>query len=195
MSPQYTGPISISAYTTLKFSACFEGYCEDVKTQTYTITPEALLTTANPAGGIYNSNPMTVWLTQINGPNATIYYTHDGTDPKTNGVEYGGPITITNGTTLKFATRENASPNTWETPVKTEVYAFDTTLSGSISQEPSSFAGNIPVTVTFNTAIANTTKPHCFGNPTFEITDPYGNRVDSLSAGYAWPLARLMSST
>lgn len=77
------------------------------------------ITTAYPASGIYSA-PQTVILTANKA--ATIYFTTDGTEPTTSSAEYGGPITISTSTVLKFFARDAAG--TSETPVKAEWYTI-----------------------------------------------------------------------
>lgn len=101
-STQYTGPIAISADTVLKFFAvdAANNY-SPVYTETYTIDTTAPIVTANPAGGIYNTNKNVVLTASEPG---TIYYTTDGSDPTTSAtrIQYTAPIVINANTLLKF---------------------------------------------------------------------------------------------
>ena len=67
----------------------------------YDTSPPA--TAASPAGGTYDA-AQTVTLT-ANEP-ATIYYTLDGSSPTTDSPVYGGPLTISATTTLKYFARD-----------------------------------------------------------------------------------------
>ncbi len=66
-------------------------------------------TTASPAGGIYNS-AQTVTLTATDSESgvAGTYYTTDGIAPTTSSTQYTDPITISEDTTLKFISVDNA---------------------------------------------------------------------------------------
>jgi hypothetical protein len=151
-------------------------------TVTATFLPVAnstLLTKADPPGGAYNT-PQYVELTQIGSQTGTIYYTTDGTDPKTSpsSSSVNSPINLTAPVnTLKFAA--NSSSN-WEL-VKTEVYTINPTTTGSIALTSTTAdpfpPGNIPVTVTFP-AINNTIKPDCFSNTHFELFPCLPSSVD-----------------
>lgn len=75
--------------------------------------------TISPEGGIVNSFPITVTLTNPNG-SGTIYYTLDGSNPtKTNGTKYTGPFRLnSSGVTVKAAvwgTEDVSSPFTVRT--------------------------------------------------------------------------------
>jgi N-acetylneuraminic acid mutarotase len=97
----FTSPIGIYANTTLKFFARNSaGNDGPVQTESYTILPPALATTASPAGGTFTA-PQTVTLTANYG-SATIYYTLDGSTPTTSSYIYSGAINIAYTTTVKF---------------------------------------------------------------------------------------------
>ena len=88
---------------------------------------------ADIPGGFYNAT-QTVSLnaTDNEDPNPQIYYTTDGTDPKTSSTRalYNGPITITNTTTVLFAAVDAAS--NWS-PVYNETYTIDRTIPTAAS--------------------------------------------------------------
>jgi Chitobiase/beta-hexosaminidase C-terminal domain len=100
-SPQYSGPLTFSQTTTLKFYATdASGRSSAVQTQTYTITNPGPVVSASPAGGTYGG-PVTVTLSS-NESDTTSYYTTDGSTPTTSSAQYTGPITISATTTLKY---------------------------------------------------------------------------------------------
>jgi len=84
---------------------------------------QAPTTTAEPAGGMYNSQ-QNVTLSTNEG--ATIYFTKDGTEPTTASPAYSGPILIDGNTTLKFFAVDGGG-NTES--VKTETYTINQPLS------------------------------------------------------------------
>ncbi len=73
----YTGPISITSTTTLKFFAVdLAGNPSPTYTETYTIDTTTPTANANPTGGLYNTTQNVVITTSEPG---TIYYTTNGT--------------------------------------------------------------------------------------------------------------------
>jgi poly(hydroxyalkanoate) depolymerase family esterase len=101
-STKYTGPLTLTGPTTLKFfSIDNAGNEEAIKTETYSITGDitAATTVANPPSGSFTSS-VTVQLT-TNEP-ATIHYTTDGTIPSTSSPVYSESLNFTTDTTLKF---------------------------------------------------------------------------------------------
>ena len=104
-SNTYTGPITISSSTILKFFAIdLAGNPSPIYTQTYTIDTIAPTASANPTGGLYNTNKNVVLTMSEPG---TIYYTTDGTTPTTSSNIYNGPITISSSTILKYLAIES----------------------------------------------------------------------------------------
>ena len=64
-----------------------------------TLDSQVPFTTVTPAGGSYRLPQL---VTMVTSEPATIYYTTDGSTPGTGSPEYGGPITISSNTVLKF---------------------------------------------------------------------------------------------
>ena len=100
-STQYTGPIAVSTTTTLNAIASAPNYTQSaVASATYTIQiPQATAPTFNPPGGSYLL-PQSVTISDST-PNATIYYTTDGSTPTTSSRQYTGPITVIMTTTIR----------------------------------------------------------------------------------------------
>lgn len=109
-------PISGEGSHSLKFAAVgnysyWTNVWSDVYTKNYSIDTVAPSVSANVASGKYNTYK-TITLS-TNDHSSTIYYTTDGSDPRTSSkhVKYTSPISITKeGTTnLKFAAVDNAT--------------------------------------------------------------------------------------
>jgi predicted outer membrane repeat protein len=137
----YTGAITISKTTTLKYTAeDTVGNWETTNTQSYTIDTLKPTVTTNVTSGTY-SHTQTVALTATDDTKTIIYYTTDGTNPTTKSKAYTGPITIKNTTTLRYIAVDSAN----NTSVQyTQTYTIDTT------------APNVRVNV--NNGTYNTTK-------------------------------------
>jgi hypothetical protein len=98
---EYSGPITVSATTTLKAIAYKTAYADSaVVSAAYTITLPTAPPTFSPAAGTYTSAQTVTISSTTSG--ATIRYTTDGTTPTaTTGTVYSAAITISATTTLK----------------------------------------------------------------------------------------------
>jgi large repetitive protein len=108
------------------------------------------ITTAFPPGGLYNSaKSVTLTCTDLSGGGCDKTYYCTGTDcePTT---QYSSPINISATTTLRFFSTD-LTPHT-ETPVKTQVYTFDTTApTGTITINSGAASTNsVNVTLTLS---------------------------------------------
>jgi hypothetical protein len=98
----YTGPITVSATTTVKAIGLASGLTNSaVATATYTIGTTATVATPtfNPAGGTYATAQSVTIATTTAG--ASIRYTVDGSTPTGASTLYTGPITVSATTTVK----------------------------------------------------------------------------------------------
>ena len=99
---KYTAPITINAATTIKAVATASGFNPSmVASAAYTISTVALAATPSfnpPAGAVVSGSTVAI---STATPNATIYYTTDGTDPGTSSTRYSAPIEITAAVTIK----------------------------------------------------------------------------------------------
>ena len=110
---------------------------------------------ANPTGGTFNKT-QTVNLTST--PGTSIYYTTDGSDPRTSSTKtaYSGSITVNNTTSLKFAAVDFA--NNWGS-IYTQTYIIDT-KAPVVTVDPVNGTYNTAQTVTLNTTDDSSTKTY-----------------------------------
>lgn len=102
----------------------------------------------NPIGGNYDTSKL-VTLTSTNG--TTIYYTTDGTNPRTSDtrVKYTSPILINHTTKLEFAAEDSA--NNWGS-VYIEIYVINDTAppTASASLQSGIYNANKSITLSMN---------------------------------------------
>jgi hypothetical protein len=125
----YSGPIQIDSTTGLLFAAFNNLYSNwgPISSQIYIIDSTAPTAVVNQPGGTYNvSKSVALAVYDDQDPNPTIYYTTDGSDPKTSStrVKYTSAIIINSTTTLKFYAVDKAGN---EAGVSTETYTIDKT--------------------------------------------------------------------
>ncbi len=144
-SPQYSGPLTFSQTTTLKFYATdSSGHASAVQTQTYTITNPGPVISASPAGGAYGG-PVTVTLSS-NETNTTIYYTTDGSTPTTSSATYSSALTFSQTTTLKYF---GVDANNYASAVQTQTYTIST-IQVTATPPGGSYTGSQSVTLSLN---------------------------------------------
>ena len=96
-STKYSGPIAISATTTIKAIATAPNYSSSaVASVAYTVLMAATPTFWPPAG---TYSPTQIALADSTA-NSTIYYTTDGSTPTTSSTQYSGPVAISATTTI-----------------------------------------------------------------------------------------------
>ncbi|MGF7117269.1 S8 family serine peptidase [Methanobacterium oryzae] len=148
-STKYTDPIIINSTTILKFFAVDEsGNPSKIYTETYVIDTVKPTVSANPKGGLYNTNKVIYLKMNESG---TIYYTKNGTTPTTSSTRYTGTFTISSSTILKFFAVDLAgNPSS----VYTEKYTFDKVAPKVISTIPKNgatgFSRGNTVTIRFS---------------------------------------------
>ncbi len=131
-SPVYTGPLTLSATTTVKLIATRPGYRNsDVVTATFTRMETVATPKANPPSRIF-VDPIPVTLT-VATPGAVIRYTVDNSDPTATSPIYTGPLTFSTTTTVKA----KAFLENWvSSAVMTEVYTDASTLPPPVADPP-----------------------------------------------------------
>ena len=123
-SQKYTGPITLSATTTLKLIVTRSGWrSSDPISETYTRMEKVATPTANPPGRIF-VEPIAVTLA-VSTPGAIIRYTLNGLDPDSTSLVYAVPLTLSVTATVKA----KAFLADWvASDVMTEVYTDAGTL-------------------------------------------------------------------
>ncbi len=146
-SPQYTGPISVSATETIEAIATASGYSSSaVASATYTISlPATAAPTFSPAAGTYSS-AQTVTISDATS-GSTIYYTTNGNTPTTGSTVYSSPLTVSSSETVEAIAAATGYSNS---AVAAAAYTISIpgfgapsgTQPGSISIEPGATTGN-----------------------------------------------------
>ena len=119
-SSEYTNPININSNTILKYLAVdLAGNKSPIYTENFTINTIPPTASANPIGGLYNTNKIIAL--NMNEP-GTIYYTLDGSNPTTSSSIYTNPININSNTILKYLAIDFTGN---KSPIYTENYTLD----------------------------------------------------------------------
>lgn len=153
-STVYSGPISVTNTTTLKFFAVDSaGNPSNVSTEIYTMDITLPTAWANVKSGTYNTNK--VISLSMSEP-GSIYYTINGSTPTKSSKLYNGPITISSSATLKFiAIDETGNPS----KVFKATYNIDKTAPKVIAVNPKNNAKGVSKTsiiyVKFSESIKN----------------------------------------
>jgi N-acetylneuraminic acid mutarotase len=130
-STPYRGPITVSTTETVSAMAAAPGYRNSVVTSTnYTVNPAPPAPAFSVATGAYTSI-QTVTISDTN-PNATIYYTTDGSTPVATSPVYSGPIAVSASETISALATAYGTPGTTGTfpsnalisPVSTASYTI-----------------------------------------------------------------------
>jgi LysM repeat protein len=123
-STVYTGPITVTATTTLQAIAAKTGYTNSpVATSICTINPLLPSPTFSAAAGTYTTS-QTVSISEATA-GTTIYYTTNGTAPTTSSAVYTGPITVSATETIEAMAVEMCYTNS---PVAMAAYTINPVL-------------------------------------------------------------------
>jgi endoglucanase len=128
----YSGPVTVSATTTLKAIAYESGMTDSaVSSATYTITqPQVAAPTFSPGGGSYSTAQTVTVSTTTSG--ASIRYTTDGSTPtSTTGTLYSGPVTISATSTLKAIAYASGMTDSAVTSATYTIGVTDTNIAPS----------------------------------------------------------------
>jgi len=124
-STQYTAPFTVSTTTTVNAIAAGTGLLQSpVATATYTLTTQTAKPSFSPAPGFYETAQSVTISTTT--PNATIYYSTDGSTPTTSSTKYLGPVAVSTSETLSALATSSGLSNS---PVASGVYTIDTGVS------------------------------------------------------------------
>src|SRR5690606_31658238 len=147
----YTGPVSITESTELRFFAVDgAGNAGPVTTESYVIDTVPPVVSAEPPAGLYNE-PVSVVLSA--NEEATIYYTTDETMPTTSSAIYTEPLQISADTRLKFFAVDSVGN---AGAIESETYLFDFEAP-SVTAEPSGGTFDSPQSVTLMASESATT--------------------------------------
>ncbi len=120
-STKYTSPFTLTTTSTVNAIAAGTGILQSPEASaTYTLTTQVATPTLNPAPGNYGAvQSVTISTTT---PNATVYYTTDGTTPTTSSTKYTGPVSIGVTETLSAMAVASGLSNS---PVGSGLYTID----------------------------------------------------------------------
>ncbi len=109
-STKYTGPVNVSASSTLKALATANGLTpSSVESEDYFIVNQVSVPVISPQGGLFSTaQPATITCPT---PGATIRYTLDGSAPTATSTAYTGPVLISASATLKAIGVKSGSAN------------------------------------------------------------------------------------
>src|SRR5947208_807803 len=117
-----------------------------VGSATYTIQQETATPTFSPASGTYTSSVSVTIADSTAG--ATIYYTTDGSTPTTGSSVYGGPIPLTQTTTVRAMAAASGMANS---VVGSATYTIRV-ATPTFSPAPGTYTSSMSVTISDSTA-------------------------------------------
>ncbi len=178
-STLYTGPIAVLQSETISAIAVSTGYVpSSVANGTYNIYPQAETPVISPAGGTYTSVQAVTISDATSG--ATIYYTTDGSTPKTSSTEYTGPITVGSSETINAIAAATGDSNS---AVASATFTINLPIAATPTFSPAAGTYTSAQTVT----ISDTTS----GATIYYTTD--GSTPTASSTKYSGPIT--VSST
>ena len=168
---EYTGAITISITTTLKFAAIdTTDYWSPVYTEIYKIDNTAPTSSASINGGLYNANKIVYLRISESG---TIYYTRNGSIPTTSSTKYTGPITISSTTTLRWIAVDLTGN---KSPVYTQKYTIDKTAPRITYTYPRNYATGVSRTCTIAIKFSENIKWSIYASK-IKVLNKYGRAV------------------
>jgi hypothetical protein len=194
--PVYGGPFTISATSYVRAIAMKDGWTDsDMASSDITINlpvDKALPPTINPPGGLYYED-QTVTLEQNDAE--YIYYTVDGSDPKTSGtkIEYTGSFSVTSTNTQIRAYAVDTGKTVQESDETSATYRLKCatpTATPDAGAEPIDSGTNVTlscstssVTIQYNTSGADLTSDHTTYTGPFILNNPH-LRAIAQKSGY-----------
>ncbi|XXF77894.1 chitobiase/beta-hexosaminidase C-terminal domain-containing protein [Myxococcaceae bacterium GXIMD 01537] len=146
-SAVYSGPVSISATTTLKFfSKDAVGNASLVASESYVIDTVAPTASATPKGGTFGSAVSVSLVCADTGGSGceALFFTLDGSVPTTGSTRYTTALSVSSTSRVRFIARDVAGN---VSAVSTEDYVFDTTPP-TVSANPAGRTSNSALSVT-----------------------------------------------
>ena len=164
-STLYTAPVGVSANETIQAIAIATGYPNSgIATASYVITPPAATPIFNELGGTFTS-AQTVTLSDTT-PNATIYYTTDGSTPTTASTPYTGAITVSLTETIQaIASATGYVPSAVASATYTITPDFSVAISPSTVTVVHGNGGSTTVSVTPLYGFSSAVSFACSGLP------------------------------
>jgi hypothetical protein len=181
-SKVYSGPIMITAASTVKAIATASGYTQSaVSSIAYTLQSATAAPIISPGSGTSFATSLSVSISDST-PGATIYYTTNGSTPTTSSKVYSGPIMITGATTVKAIATAN---NFTQSGVSSTSYTLQSPAAAPLISPASgtSFASSLSVSIADSTP----------GATIFYTTN--GSTPTTSSSVYLGPITISASST
>ena len=180
-STQYARPITVTSTETINAFATAASYTpSSMASATYTLQTQAQMPTFSPAPGTYSSS-QSVSVSDA-APNATIYYTTDGSTPTTSSTRYTGPITVSTTTTLNAIA---SAPNYTQSAVASATYTIQIPQAATPTFNPPGGSYLLPQSVTISDSTPNAT--------IYYTTD--GSTPTTSSRQYTGPITVIMTTT
>jgi Legume lectin domain/Chitobiase/beta-hexosaminidase C-terminal domain len=169
-STKYVNPFTLTSTATVNAIAAGTGLLQSPEASaTYTLTTQVATPTLTPAPGGYTTVQSVIITTTT--PNATIYYTTDGSTPTTSSTKYTGPVSVGVTETLSAIAVASGLSNS---PVASGLYTIDLGGVSSINYGSGFTAGTMDL---LGSAKLNGTA--------LELTDGGGN--EAAAAWYQVP--------
>ena len=151
-STPFTGPITLSADTTVRAIASAPNYVQSgITSATFTFTGQAPSVTFTPASGSYNSAQRVVL--SDSDASASIYYTTDGSTPSASSTLYTGQITVNASMTINAIAVDPLLQNS-----NASVASYEIQVTGSSINFGGGFSSTAGLTLNGSTLATNDTR-------------------------------------